>query len=61
MRTFEIRLNGNVYSTFVTAFRNPERVMAAFRERMSSLGYSLPNGEWAARPYTANYLDSYGN
>jgi len=61
MRTFEIKLNGNAYSTFVTGLRKPERVLAAFIERMSSLGYRLPDGEWLARPYQRNSLDSYGN
>lgn len=61
MRTFEIRLNGKAYSYFATALRNPQRVLAAFVERMSSLGYRLPEGEWLARLYQRNSLDSYGN
>lgn len=61
MKTFEIRLNGGVYSSFVTALRKPEKVLAAYRDRMTSLGYSLPTGDWSARPYVRNSLDSYGH
>ena len=60
MKTFDIKLNGKAYSTFVTALRKPDRVLAAWRERMASLGYSLPTGEWVAQPYMRNSLDSYG-
>jgi hypothetical protein len=61
MRTYEIRLNGKVYSSFVTSLRQPLKVLSAWHCRMTSMGYGLPSGDWSAQPYQRNSLDSYGN